>query len=172
MAFTLAVLSMAFDIILSSRYPHDKLFRQGGLIYDISVVAWLIPFYVGQTKQSALRLDFGRKYLAEARWKEAAAALGSFAEFGQKSFDRTGEAHYLLAQALDRTGKKERAEKARQFVTKYRSGTPWAEKLESVARNSAPTSAAQVRRKSIDPTGELVGRKPAAAQSKGKRRRF
>jgi hypothetical protein len=172
LSFALAVLCFTFDIIFASRYPHSKLFKQYGVFYDASVCLWLVPFFIGQNKQSALRLKYGREYIDQGRWKEAAAALGSFAEFGQKSFDRTGEAHYLLAMAQDKLGRKEKAEKSRQFVIKHRSGMEWAAKLASASQASAPTSAASVRRKAIDQTGELVARKPAAGQTKGRRRRF
>jgi hypothetical protein len=171
-AFCLAVLSMVGCGILYWKFPHNRMFGQYGLIFDVSACLWLIPFFAGQNKQSALRVDFGRRYLAEGRFKEAAAALGSFAEFGQRSFDRTGEAHFLLAQALDKVGKKEKAEQARQFVIKHRAGTPWAEKLAGTARIPAAPSAAQLRRKSIDSTGELVGRKATSGQAKTRRRRF
>jgi hypothetical protein len=171
-AFTLAVLSMVGCGILFAKYPHSKLFNQYDPVFDISACLWLIPFFIGQTKQAALRLDFGRHYIAESRWKEAAAALGSFAEFGQKSYDRTGEAHFLLAQALDKLGRKDRADAARKFVVKHRAGTPWAEKLAGAARSSVAPSAAQLRRKSIDTTGELTGRKPSGVHAKSRRRRF
>jgi len=170
-AFTLAVLSMVGCGILYWKFPHNKMFGQYGLFFDIAACLWLIPFFIGQNKQSELRLQYGRTYLAEGRYKEASAALGSFAEFGQRSFDRTGEAHFLLAQALDKLGRKDRAEDARKFVIKHRAGTEWASKLASATNASVTPSASQLRRKAVDTTGELV-RKPSSGQPKNRRRRF
>ncbi len=91
----------------------------------ISILIVLIPFYAGVYRLFTARLEIGRERVQARAWSEAVAALEPFDLATQRFLDRSGEAHYLLAQAYAGVGDKARAEKARVFVRR-RKGV-WAE---------------------------------------------
>lgn len=118
----LATVGMAFVNIPQSRfYPiHRRL-------DTLSVLIILLPFFVGINRLFEARLRLGREFVQKGAWREAVAALDPFAGPGQRFLDRTGEAHFLLAQAYDGLGERARAEAARAFLRRHRPGA-WAEK--------------------------------------------
>ena len=101
------------------------------LLLDIlngaSILIVLVPFYGGIYRLFLARLEIGRERVAARAWNEAVAALEPFAASTQRFLDRSGEAHYLLAQAYAGLGDKTRAEAARAFVRR-RKGV-WADRL-------------------------------------------
>ena len=92
-----------------------------------SILIVLVPFYAGIYRLFTARLEIGRERIAARAWSEAVAALEPFAAPTQRFLDRSGEAHFLLAQAYMGMGDKVKAEAARAFVRR-RKGV-WAEKL-------------------------------------------
>jgi hypothetical protein len=127
-----------------------------------SMCVFLFIFYAGIYKLYALRLTLGRKYVEQQQWREAIASLDPFAGFMQRSFDKTGEAHYLLAKAYAAVGNKVKAESARKFVINKRPGE-WANKL---APGPAPRASKINRRDSA----ESQDKKPRPARAKARRR--
>ncbi len=97
------------------------------ILNGASILLVLIPFYAGIYRLFTARLEIGRERVAARAWSEAVAALEPFAAPTQRFLDRSGEAHYLLAQAYAGLGDKAQAEKARAFVRR-RKGV-WADKL-------------------------------------------
>ena len=94
-----------------------------------------VSFLLGLDRRNAARLEMGRERVQARAWSEAVAALRPFDSVLLRVWDRSGEAHFLLAQAYAGLGDKVRAEKARAFVRR-KSGSPWAEKL---APNQGPS---------------------------------
>jgi hypothetical protein len=111
--------------------PGNKYFGARHVLDSISVLLFMIPFYVGMHFLFKERLRFGREYVASQNWKAAVAALEPFDSPTQKFLDGTGEAHYLLALAYGGAGQKVKAEKIKTFVQKHRKGV-WADKLKGV----------------------------------------
>ena len=111
--------------------PGNKYFAARHVLDSISVLLFMIPFYIGMHFLFKERLRFGREYVANQNWKAAVAALEPFDSPTQKFLDGTGEAHYLLAVAYAGAGQKARAEKIKTFVQKHRKGV-WADKLKGV----------------------------------------
>jgi hypothetical protein len=106
---------------LTALFPHNHMMSGFfGIPILVGAVLWMVPMYYIFTKVYNIRLEYGRKYVDEKKWKEADAALGSTDPLMLKIFDRTGEAHYLWAKALDGLGKKNTAETARNFLRKRR----------------------------------------------------
>ena len=148
-AFALAIFGVVSFAIIGAKYPHSPLLRHAMESRPILLVVasiWLIPFLIGQIKQSALRLQYARQYAEQQRWGVVIAALRSFTEWGQKSFDRDGEAHYLLAQAYDRTNRKELARKMREFIRKHRSGSEWARRIGAGPNGGASPTITRIKR--------------------------
>jgi hypothetical protein len=134
-------------IWLGALFPHNPMIAgQHSLLSMLSYFVWMIPAYWLFSKIYQKRLDFGRKYVAEKKWQEAEAALSSFDSFGQKFFDRTGEAHYLLSFALDGLGKRNAAEKARKFVRENRSRSEFASML-GTPKETVIVSASELRKR-------------------------
>ncbi len=131
----------------------------------------MVPFLLGVDRMNAARLDIGRERVQARAWSEAVAALRPFDSLLSRSWDRSGEAHFLLAQAYAGLGDKVRAEKARAFVRR-KPGSPWAEKL---APNQGP-SISRARAKVYDSSTageEKNGQEKRPTPSKSKpRRRF
>lgn len=105
----------------------DLLTPQLALLNLLSILIVLIPFYAGIYRLFAARLEIGRAQVQARAWREAVAALEPFDVPTQRFLDRSGEAHYWLAQAYLGLGDKVKAEKSRAFVRR-RKGV-WAEKL-------------------------------------------
>ena len=130
--FGLAIFSVILLMIVAAKFPHSLLLKrivESKPLFAVVACVWLIPYFIGQVKQANLRIGFAREYASQQRWGVVVAALRSFTDWGQRSFDRDGEAHYMLAQAYDRLNRKDQARKAREFVRKHRSGSEWAKKL-------------------------------------------
>jgi len=92
----------------------------------ISILVVLIPFYAGIYRLFAARLEIGREQAQARHWAAAVAALEPFDTPTQRFLDRSGEAHYWLAQAYTGLGDKSKADKARAFAQR-RKGV-WGEK--------------------------------------------
>jgi hypothetical protein len=158
-------------VYLSLKFPHNPLFGQQSPLYYLSMLLWMVPAYVVFSKVYKMRLEFGRKYVGDKMWKEADAALGSFDQFGQKFFDRTGEAHYLWAIALDGIGKRTQAEKAREFIRSHRPNSAFVAKLGPPAV-SVTLSASQLRKRESVSVPEPDTSGTTGNLKKTKRRRF
>jgi hypothetical protein len=175
-AFALVVMLPVLFGILYSRYPHSKIMGVSGPISWIAAMVWLIPWYIGQSKVSDMRIAYGRQYAGERRWREVVAALNPFSEWGQRTFDRTGEAHYLLSLGLDKLGRKEKAESMRQFVRKHRAGTQWAVKCGAPASSETSSATPGRRKAALAPTEtDTEAGAPRAKTTtvqRGRRRRF
>ncbi len=124
-------------------------------------------FLVGADRTNALRLDIGRERVQARAWSEAVAALRPLDSLLLRYWDRTGEAHFLLAQAYAGLGDKVRAEKARAFVRR-KPGSPWAEKLAPNQGPSISRSRAKVYDTQEKPNGPE--KRPTPPKSKPRRR--
>ncbi len=170
-SFALAVLGIVLLAIVGAKYPHSvftrHLMENRFLFIGVSFL-WLIPFLIGQIKQSSLRLQYGRQYAEQQRWGTVVAALRSFTQFEQRPFDRTGEAHYLLAQAYDRLNRKDQARKCREWIRKRRASSEWARRIGPGASPAASTLAANRVKKAPMPTPTIenttFGASPAASR--------
>ena len=155
-SFALAVLGIVLLAIVGAKYPHSvftrHLMENRFLFIGVSFL-WLIPFLIGQIKQSALRLQFGRQYAEQQRWGTVVAALRSFTQFEQRPFDRTGEAHYLLAQAYDRLNRKDQAVKCRDWIRKRRPASEYAKRIGTgVSPTIASIGASRVKKAPVADT--------------------
>jgi hypothetical protein len=81
--------------------------------------------------------------LKQRNYADARVMLEPFHRFGNMTFDRDGEAHYLLTRALIGLGEMERAEEMAAWVQRYRKNYPFAEKA-ALALASAPKPRALV----------------------------
>ena len=163
LVFTTGVIAPIVCGVVYMTHRSNHLLGPNGLLFYVSASVWLIPFYFGQNKVAEMRLEYGRRYAEEHKWKEASASVAWFDEFGQRSFDRTGEGHYLFALALDKLGKREKAEKMRAWVRKHRAATEWAVKSgdsQAAAKAStmaAPSASGIAARRSSQASGDAVG---------------
>ncbi|MCH8275287.1 MAG: hypothetical protein IH851_10905 [Armatimonadetes bacterium] len=73
------------------------------------------------------RLEIGRKAVADRRFEEAFAALEPFTRLGNRSFDGTGEGHYLLWRAASEVGEDDLAAHCLRFLARNRRGE-WADR--------------------------------------------
>jgi hypothetical protein len=100
------------------------------VILDVASAGLIMGiFWGGISSIHKSLLGFGRHFLAEKRYADAAEVLTSLNQQGQHFLDQTGEAHYLISIALDKTGKPETAKKARDFVLKNRAQSEYAEMI-------------------------------------------
>ena len=130
-------------------------------VIDIASALVILSIWYGLNgRLFATRLSIGRDLVAKREFRQAAVCLQPFESFGQRFLDRTGEAHYLLAQAYAGSNNKAKAEKCKAFVLKYRPG-PWAAKL-----GGAPITAGRAK---PDAT-VAAGPRPRPSKSKPKRR--
>ena len=147
-------------------YPLPPVFKFGLQWGTLLLV--MVPFLLGLDRMNAARLDIGRERVQARAWSEAVAALRPFDSLLMRFWDRSGEAHYWLAQAYAGLGDKVRAEKARAFVRR-KTQSPWAEKL---APNQGP-GIARSRAKVYDAQGKEGSQEKRPAPPKTKpRRRF
>ena len=168
-SFVLLLALMFLIPYILVHYPLTPLLRfllQWGTLLGIFVY-----FLGGADRTNAVRLDIGRERVQARVWSEAVAALRPLESVLLRFWDRTGEAHFLLAQAYAGLGDKVRAEKARAFVRR-KPGSPWAEKL---APNQGPgisRSRAKVYDAQAKEGGEKGGpeKRPAPPKSKPRRR--
>ncbi len=180
MLIVMVIISVIYQQVFL-RYPHSVFVTQYQYFSSISIFIWMVPFYLTMQAVATERVKMGRQFVAEERWTEAYGALETFSQFGQRSFDRTGEANYLLALAMDKTGRKKAAEKVRDFIRKHRAGSEWAKKVggsKTVATPSGPAISASQLRKSTTLTAANVAaeadnskRKPMPSKN-ARRRRF
>ena len=168
-SFVLLLALMFLIPYIIVHYPLTPLLRfllQWGTLLVIFVF-----FLVGADRTNAARLDIGRERVQARAWAEAVAALRPLNSLLLRFWDRSGEAHFLLAQAYAGLGDKVRAEKARAFV-RGKPGSPWAEKLAPNQGPSISRSRAKVYNSSPE-DGEESGREKRPAPPKSKpRRRF
>ena len=122
----------------------------------------MFVFWTGISRINKSLLGYGRMFVERKQWAEVTQVLSSFNQQGQHFLDRTGEVHYLLALAFQHLGKVQTAQKARDYVVKYRPKSEWAEKILQQGGVKAPAKAARVT------VGDAAKPHPA----KGKRRRF
>lgn len=167
-SFVLLLALMFLVPYIIVHYPVPPLLRF--LLQWGSLLVVFVFFLVGMDRMNAARLDIGRERVQARVWSEAVAALQPFDSLLLRFWDRTGEAHFLLAQAYAGLGDKVRAEKARAFVRR-KPGSPWAEKL---APNQGP-SISRSRAKVYDSSaegGEKSGpeKRPTPPKSKPRRR--
>ncbi len=109
-----------------------------------SILVVLIPFYYGIYQLFSARLTIGRERVQARAWREAVAALEPFDAWAQRFLDRSGEAHFLLAQAYTGLGEKNKAEAARRFVRR-RKGI-WADRVNGVKSSVSIGDAGQENR--------------------------
>lgn len=124
----------------------------------LSAAIIMLVFWAGISRINRTLIEYARVFAERQQWSDVASVLESFNQSGQHLLDSTGEAHYLLAIALKRTGKPKGAETARNFLLKRKAHTAWAQKLLSDDHaQAAPLPSTRPR-----------DHKPA----RGKRRRF
>jgi hypothetical protein len=121
----LATAGMAFVNIPQSRFYHYH-----KPLDLLSILVVLIPFFIGISRLFATRLQLGRGFVAQRRWREAVAALDPFEGSGQRFLDSAGEAHYLLYLAYSGLGARAKAESARAFLLRHRRGV-WTDMLKT-----------------------------------------
>ncbi len=124
--------------------PHSPLFPFRKVMDVAIVFVIMMPFFIGMRKMVDVRLKYARRYVAEEDWKAVFYSVEFFDHIGQKWMDSTGEAHYLLAVALERQGQRDAARKARLFVTKHRPSGEWAAKLREVEAGRAPRKITEI----------------------------
>jgi hypothetical protein len=147
---------------LKINVPNSPLFRFHKIVDYGSSAIVLTAFYGLLGKLFSKRLEIGRDLVARREWEQAVTTLQPFDTGGQRFLDRTGEPHYLLAQAYAGVKKNDEAAKCRQFVLKYRRG-PWAVKLGGQPAPQRTSRAADVV--APEPTS-----RPRPSKSKPKRR--
>jgi hypothetical protein len=125
--------------------PHTPLYGMRRFLDTISVLVFMTPFFLGINIMNKARLKYARKYVQEENWKAVYYSVEFFTHLGQKWLDSTGEAHYLLAIALDHQGQREAARKARLFITKHRPSGEWAAKLRAVEASRAPRKISEIK---------------------------
>jgi hypothetical protein len=93
--------------------------------------------------------------LKQKRYADARIVLLAFTRFGNMSFDRDGEAHYLLVHALVGLNEPEEAAKMVKWLQSYRSRYPFAEKaaqaLPRPRRVESPPGDAEVEGDEAEP---------------------
>ena len=146
-------------------YPLPPVFKF--LLQWGTLLLVMVPFLFGLDRMNAARLDIGRERVQARAWSEAVAALRPFDSLLMRFWDRSGEAHYWLAQAYAGLGDKVRAEKARAFVRR-KTQSPWAEKL---APNQGP-GISRSRAKIYDAQAKEGGpeKRPTPPKTKPRRR--
>lgn len=125
LALLLPITTILFSL---ANVPHTSLFRYHIPLDYLSALILIVPLYAGVYQIFNERLTIARDLSLKREWKQVVAALEPFDTIGQKWLDRTGEAHYLLAQAHNALKNGKKAEACRQFVLKHRPGE-WATKL-------------------------------------------
>jgi hypothetical protein len=138
--FLLAPLLVSYANLTKS-----PLFPIHRFIDTLSTMLIMLPFFFGINAMNKARMKFARQYAAEENWKAVYGSTETFSQFGQKWMDSSGEAHYLLAIALERLGHRPEATKARLFVTKYRPNGEWAAKLREVEAGRAPRKISEIK---------------------------
>lgn len=134
--FTFAGLLLLMTFVMAYlNIPGTPLFPDRRFLDMISILVVMAPFFFGTNKFFATRLKFGREFVEKKEWREAVASLEAFNHVGQRFLDPTGEAHYLLAVALDHQGKAAEAERAREFVLRARPTSTWAEEVRKAQQN-------------------------------------
>jgi hypothetical protein len=136
------------------------IFKYHQIIDIASALVILSAWYGLNGRLFATRLEIGRDLVAKREFRQAAVCLQPFESFGQRFLDRTGEAHYLLAQAYAGSNNKAKAEQCKAFVLKYRPG-PWAAKLGGSAGPGG---------RSKSEATDATGPRPKPSKSKPKRR--
>jgi hypothetical protein len=102
-------------------YVRSFLQRGGTYIVDVGVV--VVTLFVLQrytVAASNARFELGRDYYHAGDSENAVAALLPFSKYGNRNYDRTGEAHFLLASAAAAVGEKDFAMQMAQFVVRHR----------------------------------------------------
>lgn len=167
-SFVLLLALMFLVPYIIVRYPLPPPLRF--LLQWGSLLVVFVFFLVGTDRMNAARLDIGRERVQARVWSEAVAALRPFDSLLTRFWDRSGEAHFLLAQAYAGLGDKVRAEKARAFVRR-KPGSPWAEKLVPNQGPSISRSRAKVYDSSAEGS-EKSGpeKRPMPPKSKPRRR--
>ncbi len=119
-----ALLLVAPFVMAPLNMPSSRFFPDRRFWDTVSVMVILAPFFWGINKLFAERLRLGRELSAQGRWREAIAALDPFAGPTQRFLDTTGEAHFLLAQAYERAGQRQKAAQTRAFLVRHRHFSP------------------------------------------------
>lgn len=138
--------------------PQNHFYKYHKSLDLLSLLIILIPFFIGINRLFAARLQMGRDFVAERRWREAIATLDPFAGIGQRFLDSTGEAHYLLAQAYAGVGQSAKAGTIRAFVLRHRRG-PWAEKINKAPARPTPKISKTTQEKSPRPANRKQRRR-------------
>jgi tetratricopeptide (TPR) repeat protein len=158
---------MAYLNIPSSRFYSDRHFLD-----FLSILVVMTPFFLGTNKFFKTRLQYGRDYVEQKRWKEAVASLEAFNHIGQRFLDPSGEAHYLLSLALAKEGRQKDADKVKDYVLKSHPSSPWSERFrKSEQAKPKAASIAKASAKTAVPAAAAAEEKPKKA-AKPKRRRF
>ena len=120
----------------------------------LSGILIMAIFFNGSNRLAASLLEYGRNFVNRGQWADAEDVLGQFNQWGLHFLDPTGEAHFLLATALGKRGKRESAGKARDFVLKYRTDSEWAQQLGGTkqSQQSKKTIAQETVDKAIKPS--------------------
>lgn len=167
-----AVLLLLMTVVMSYlNIPGTPLFPDRRFLDTISMLIVMTPFFLGTNKFFATRLRLGREFVANKQWKEAEASLEAFSHMGQRFLDRSGEAHYLLAVALDHLGKIAEAQKAREFVLKSRPTSSWAQRLIQAEQVRPRASRPPARRIEAAAKADNAAARPGAAKSEENRSR-
>jgi len=130
----------------------------------VSAAIIMFVFWAGISRINIALVGYGRGFYKKRQWDDVATVLSSFNQQGQHFLDRTGEAHYLLAEAYQHLGKPQTAQKARDYVVKFRPKSEWAERLRQHT-SYKPSPAAGHK---VAVAANIDHPRPA----KGKRRRF
>ena len=124
----LTVVMPFFNQPPTAHHPASTVWKYHQIIDFGSAALIIAVLYTMNGRLFATRLSIGRDLVAKREFRQAAVCLQPFEAFGQRWLDRSGEAHYLLAQAYAGSNNKVKAEECKTFVIKHRPG-PWAAKL-------------------------------------------
>lgn len=135
-------------------------FWQIAALSVVLIGAIMAIFFTATGRTANMLISWGRNFNELGRWEDTEMILSTFNQFGQRFLDPTGEAHFLLMTAFAKRGKRESADKVRDFLAKHRAGTVWGQKAQEA--QASMRGAGGLRR------SEENSKKP----SKGGRRRF
>lgn len=152
---------MILTVVMPSFNIKGTLIWKYHVAIDYASAALIVGVLYGMNgRLFAKRLEIGRDLIAKREFRQAAVCLQPFEAFGQRFLDRTGEAHFLLAQAYAGSNNKVKAEQCKTFVIKHRPG-PWAAKL-----GGSAGSTSRVKQEATTTSTA----KPKPSKSKPKRR--
>jgi hypothetical protein len=126
-----AVVVLLAMVVVVATLTRTRLGPTGATVSDAVAVALLYLTVITYSRAvAAKRLEVGREMRKQKRYDQVIAALIPFAGpgfFGRSRFDKTGEAHYLLAESAMHLGEQALLSYCKAFLIAFRRGE-WAEK--------------------------------------------